>query len=347
MTSLTAPHERALTLLFSELADAAASQTEAFLGSPGSLAERTNETGTRYWVHRYSDAAGRRQETYLGKSDDTAVIARVADLRERITAADSAIASTRLLARAGFATIDRKAYSTLASLHNHGLFQAGALLIGSHAYGALLNALGVRAAAYSTEDVDIARRTELAVSGLPPFIDMLRQTGLEFFPISARSRSAPATSFAERGGSRLRVDLLVPSPDESYPTVRVPELGAHAKGLPYLAYLLGTSQQIPTLSPHGVIMVRVPTPERLAAHKLVVSQLRSTASTKPEKDLRQAATLIEALTGRFPNAVLEAIESLPKSAVRYAVRAIKPLERHLPSSQESAWEELQSLRIRR
>lgn len=346
MSSLTAPHERALTLLFSELASAAARQSEAFLGSPGSLSERTNETGTRYWVHRYSDAAGRRQETYLGKSDDPAVIARVADLRERIAVANSAIASVRLLARAGFAAVNRKSYSTLASLHNHGLFRAGALLIGSHAYGALLNALGVRAAAYSTEDVDIARRAQLALAGLPPFIDILRETGLEFFPVRAVHRRAPSTSFAERGGSRLRVDLLVPSPHEGYPTVPVPELGAHAKGLPYLAYLLGTSQEVPMLSPHGIVMVRVPAPERLAVHKLIVSQLRGTASAKPEKDLRQAATLIEALAERFPEAVAEAIAALPKSAVRYAVRASRALERHLPASAERAWEELQSLRAR-
>ena len=344
MPSLTAPHERALTLLFSELASAAARQTETFLGSPGSLAERTNETGTRYWVHRYSDAAGRRQEAYLGKSEEPPVTARIADLRERIAAANSAIASVRLLARAGFATVDRKAYSALASLHNHGLFRAGALLIGSHAYGALLNALGVRAAAYSTADVDIARRAELALSGLPPFVDMLRDTGLEFFPVPGLHRSAPSTSFAERGGSRLRVDLLVPSPNEDYPTVRVPELGAHAKGLPHLAYLLGTSQEVPILSPHGIVLVQVPTPERLAVHKLIVSQLRSRASAKPEKDLRQAATLIEALAERFPNAVQEALDGVPKSAVRYAVRAVKALERQLPASDESAWEELKSLR---
>jgi len=344
MPALTAPHERALTLLFSELADAAARQSEAFLGSPGSLAERTNETGTRYWVHRYSDAAGRRQEAYMGKSGDPAVMARVADLRERITVANSTIAGIRLLARAGFATVDRKAYSTLASLHNHGLFEAGALLIGSHAYGALINALGVRAAAYSTEDVDIARRAQLAVSGIPPFIDMLRETGLEFFPVPALHRRAPSTSYAERGGSRLRVDLLVPSPDEGYPTVAVPELAAHAKGVPYLAYLLGASQEIPALSPHGAVLVRGPAPERLAVHKLVVSQLRNTASAKPEKDLRQAATLIEALADRFPNAVADAVGALPKSSVRYAVRALKALARHLPASAESAWEELKSLR---
>ena len=344
MPSLTAPHERALTLLFAELAGTAARYSRAFLGSPGSLAERTNETGTRFWVHRYSDAAGRRREVYLGKSDDPSVAAVLAELRERIEAANSAIASVRLLARAGFATVDRKAYATLASLHNHGLFQAGALLIGSHAYGALLNALGVRAAAYSTEDVDIARRAELAVSGLPPFVEMLRETGLEFFPVPALHRRAPSTSFAERGGSRLRVDLLVPSPDEDYPTLPVPELGAHAKGLPFLAYLLGASQEIPLLSPHGVVLVRVPTPERLAVHKLIVSQLRSTASAKPDKDLRQAATLIEVLAERFPNAVADSIAALPRSAVRYAIRARKALERHLPSSEEGAWEELKSLR---
>lgn len=346
MPSLTEPHERALTLLFSELASAAARQPEAFLGSPGSIAERTNETGTRYWVHRYSDAAGRRNETYLGKSDDPAATARVAELSERIAAANSAVAGVRLLARAGFATVDRKAYSTLASLHNHGIFRAGAMLIGSHAYGALLNSLGVRAEAYSTEDVDIARRAQLAISGLPPFMDMLRETGLQFFPVPALHRSAPSTSFAERGGSRLRVDLLVPSPDESYPTVPVPELAAHAKGLPYLAYLLGASQEIPVLSPHGIVMVRVPAPERLAVHKLIVSQLRGTASAKPEKDLRQAATLIEALVDRFPNAVEESLGALPKSSVHYAKRAMKALERHLPLSHEGAWSELNTLRAR-
>jgi hypothetical protein len=66
VTTLTVPHERVLTLLFSELEGYAAQQPRAFLGSPGSLAARTNETGTRFWVHRYSDAAGRRRETYLG-----------------------------------------------------------------------------------------------------------------------------------------------------------------------------------------------------------------------------------------------------------------------------------------
>jgi len=340
MAALVTDHERALTLVFAELGGVAAEQSQAFTGSPGTLAQRTNETGTQFWVHRFSDALGRRREAYLGKSEDPKVLAAIAALRERIATTNSTISRVRLLARAGFATLDRKAFATLASVHNHGLFRAGALLIGSHAYGALLNGLGVRAVPYATEDVDIARREALALPRIPAFLDILQETGIDFFEVPALDRRAPSTSFAERGGSHLRVDLLVPSRNDDYSVIQIPELKAHAKALPYLAYLLGASQEVPVLSPHGIVMVRTPTPERYAVHKLIVSQLRDKASSKAEKDLRQAATLIEAVTERFPGAVEEALRDVPKSAVRHVRQATNALARHLPSSSEVAWEAL-------
>jgi hypothetical protein len=348
MAILTIPHERALTLLFAELEGAAEEQEEAFLGTPGSLAERTNEAGVRFWVHRYSDATGRRHEVYLGKSNDAATTDLVATLRGRIATANATIARVRILARAGFATVDRKTYATLASLHNHSLFRAGALLIGSHAYGALLNALGVRAAAYATEDVDVGRREALALPRLEGgLLQMLRETGIPFFEVSSLNRRAPSTSFAERGGSRLRVDLLVPSSNDEYPTVPIPELGAHAKGVPHLAYLLGHSQHVPVLSPHGVVMVRVPVPERFAVHKLIVSQLRTRGAGKSENDLTQAATLMEAVSERFPGAVEDALAAAPRRASKHIVRAVKALQRHLPAAAENAWEALRSRKPRR
>ncbi|MBV8496850.1 MAG: hypothetical protein JO361_08725 [Gammaproteobacteria bacterium] len=338
MATLSSPHEKALTLLFAELASTAAQQRAAFLGTPGNLTERSNASGTRFWVHRYSDAVGGRHETYLGAADDPAMSARLAALHGRIEAVNAAIASVRILARSGFATVDRKTYATVASLHNHGLFRAGALLIGSHAFGALLNALGIRAVPYATEDVDIARPEQLALPELPPFLKMLRETGIGYFAVPALSRRQPSTSFAEPGKSRLKVDLLVPSPREGYPVIPVPELQAHARGLPYLAYLLGESQEAPLLSTHGVVEVRVPVPERYAIHKLVVSQLRSRASGKPAKDLHQAATIIEALVERFPGALESALGSLPKNADRHLRRAVLALARHLPAASKAAWE---------
>jgi hypothetical protein len=41
------------------------------------------------------------------------------------------------------------------------------------------------------------------------------------------------------------------------------------------------------LSTHGSVMVRVPVPERYALQKLIVSQLRSKTSSKPEDALRR------------------------------------------------------------
>jgi hypothetical protein len=339
METLTTPHERALTLLFAELQGTAAEQSQVFLGTPGTLAERRNENGTRFWVHRYSDALGKRREIYLGRVDDDAAKTSVAALRERIDSANATIARVRLLARTGFATVDRKAYATLASLHNHGLFRAGAMLIGSHAYGALINAIGVRTVPYATEDIDIARRDELHVSGSSALIDMLRETGIQFSEVPQLSRRVPSVSFAERGGSRLRVELLVPSSGSGYSTVPIPELKAHARGLPYLGYLLAESQQLPILSAHGVVMVRVPLPERYAVHKLIVTRLR-TRSSRPGRDLRQAATLFEALAEHFPGAIEAALAAVPDSANRHIARALSALKRHLPMSDEAAWEAL-------
>jgi hypothetical protein len=92
------------------------------------------------------------------------------------------------------------------------------------------------------------------------------------------------------------------------------------------------------LSSHGSVMVRVPVPERYAIHKLIVSQLRHKSSSKPEKDLRQAAVLIEVVVERYPGAIEDAISAVRKSAVRHLARAIKALEKHLPPSAASAWD---------
>jgi hypothetical protein len=323
MTTLTIPHERELTLLFSELERTASEQLEVLLGTPGTLAERTNETGTHFWVHRYSDALNRRREIYLGRVDDPEIERRIGSLREMIATANATKARVRL--------------------HKRGLFRAGALLVGSHAYGALLNALGVRATPFATEDVDIAGREALAIPGVPGFLDMLRATGIEFFEVPSLDRRQRGTSFKERGGSNCRGDLLVPSADDNNPTVPVPELKANAQGLPYLAYLLAASQEIPVLSSHGSVMVRVPVPERYAFHKLIVSQLRHKRSSKPEKDLRQAAVLIEAFVERYPGAIEDAASIIPKSAARHVVRAIKALEQHLPPTAASAWDILHAI----
>lgn len=239
--------------------------------------------------------------------------------------------------------VDARTYATLASLHNHGVFSAGGMLIGSHAYGVLLNRLGVRAASYATDDIDIARRESLAFERLPKkgFLEMLQESGIEFVEVPALDWSRPATSFKQRGRSSFRVDLLVPSPDETFPSLPVAELKAYATGLPYLSYLLADSQTAPLLAREGCCAVRVPLPERFAIHKLIVAQLRGAASAKSDKDVLQASALCAALAELHPGALETAITAVPRGAKKHLSRGIQTARRYLEDAHPRAWEEIQ------
>lgn len=266
-----------------------------FAGTPGSISVRSNQHGRQYYVHRYYDGAGVQREKYLGLVGEAD--ATVEALRGRINETKALLGDIRLLIREGFQSADSLTYATLASLHLHGLFQAGATLVGSHAFGILLNQMGVRAAAYATEDIDVARRESLAF------------------------REYPEKSFLEMlGKSRFHVDLLVPSRNTSIGLAEVPELKAHATTLPFLSYLLAQTGMATLLSSEGACPVRVPVPERFAIHKLVVSQLRTGRDAKTQEDIHQASVLLAAIGEKFPGAVEAAVGDLPASAHRYLKR---------------------------
>ena len=311
----------ALTTLFGSVDGLVKSGVPVFAGSPGSIASRKNQHGVEYYVHRYYGGDGTQREVYLGRvgeSEDS-----VASLRARIDEVKALLPELRLLMREGFQSSDAKTYATLASLHTHGLFAAGATLVGSHAFGVLVNQMGVRAAAYATEDVDVARREVLAFESLPEknFLEMLRDSGIHFVEVPQVDRQQPSSSFKQQGTSRFHVDLLVPSPDAEIRVLLIPELKAHATALPYLSYALGQTHMATLLSREGCCPVRVPVAERFAIHKLVVSQLRTNREAKAGKDIFQAAVLLAALGEKFPGAIEAAIADLPVSARRYVTNA--------------------------
>jgi hypothetical protein len=238
--------------------------------------------------------------------------------------------------------VDPKTHATLASLHNHRVFAAGGMLIGSHAYGILLNRLGVRAIPYATEDIDIARREALAFKTRPEqsLLEMLKESGIEFVEVPELKRKQPSTSFKQRGRSRFHVDLLAPSTSEKFPVVPVPELRAHATGLPYLAYLLGESQTAMLMAREGCCAVRVPLPERFAVHKLIVSRLRTGRDAKSDKDIFQACVLCAALADGHPGAIESAVARVPRSAKKHLKPAIATARRYIEQLHPRAWEEL-------
>jgi len=343
--SLYVPHSRPLNVLYTEVEEVALAQPQAFLGTAGSLIERSNAAGFRYYAHQSYGPDGKQRERYLaGPVGDRDADAKADALRSRILETKELVPTLRMLGREGFSVVDPKTYATLAVLQNHGVFAAGGMLIGSHAYGVLLNRLGIRAAPYATEDVDIARREALAFEKLPErgLLDMLRETGIDFVAVPSLDRKQPPTSFKEKGRARFHVDLLVPSPDDTFPVVPVPELAAHATGLPYLRYLLAESQTGAVIARGGCCAVRVPLPERFAVHKLIVSRLRSGRSAKSGKDVQQAAVLCAALADTHPGAIEAAVAGIPKRAVKRFVAALDTVQPVLESASPRAWVELTS-----
>jgi hypothetical protein len=247
-----------------------------------------------------------------------------------------------MLARERYATLTPRHFAVLASLANAGLFRAGAILVGTHAYEAIINRLGIRAEGFATEDIDIARNTRLPVR-VPEggFLELLRGSGVDFVDVPQVDPREPSIKFKERGRSRFAVDLLVPASGDEAGTAPIPELKAHAAALPHFRYLLGETQMAAALSSHGVAAVRVPAPERYALHKLIVSRLRRPGSDKGLKDLRQAAILIAAVGETDPGALAQAYGRTPRSTrsrIRKSLEAIRePLSAH-----PQAWDEVAS-----
>ena len=342
MVSLYRKHPPGLATAYADLENHALSAGAAHAGTPGSLTIRTNAKGARYFVRQYYDHERRKRDQYVGGtpgSPDSQGLE--AQWKRRIEEARELQDSVRVLVREGYAALSPKHIAALMPLANHGVFQAGAVLVGTHAFEVIVNRLGIRVAAFTTEDLDVARPGKLALEGIPKggLLEMLKESGIDFIGVPSLDREAPSTSFKEKGRSRFIFDLLVPASGSQIETRAVPGLAAHATALPYLRYLLGQSQLGAALSTHGVAAVRVPVPERFALHKLLVAQLRTGRSERSMKDLRQASALIAALGEMHPGAIESAFAALPSSSrrpVRTSVNAI----RDVLSSHPQSWEEL-------
>jgi len=340
-TRLYRKHAPALAATFADVENHALSQDEAIVGTPGSITVRENASDTRFYVRQYYDFDGRKRDQYLCRVDSEDCERALAQWTKRLEEARDIRKSVRLLAREGFSVLPQKHLAALAPLSMHGIFEAGGVLVGTHAFEVIVNRLGVRAVAFATEDVDIARPSKLALEKPPKggLLELLRESGIDFVGVPGLKHGAPPTSYKEQGRSRFTFDLLVPASGDKIETLPVPELEAHATALPYLRYLLAETQMGVVISTHGVVAVRVPVPERFALHKLLVAQLRTGRSEKSRKDMKQAAVLIAATGDLFPGALEAAYERTPRSARARIRDSLRLIEDEL-QAHPRAWDEI-------
>lgn len=179
-------------------------------------------------------------------------------------------------------------------------FRAGAVLVGTRAFGALAARLGFRASALArTQDFDVAIGPQVALGfprdaarNLPSLLDSKEGA---FVPMPELDPRRPSTSFRIRG-RELRVDFLTPMRGrESERPVVLRGLSLAATPLRYLEYLLDESDRAVAVGTRPVL-VRVPHPGRFALHKLAVAARRPAVdSARTRKDREQAASLISVL----------------------------------------------------
>jgi len=305
---------------YAQAKELALTQREVPLLTPGAVQTESRRGSKFVYRYRYG-AGGKRVAEYVGPESGKETTEKLEVIEEEIRAGAAFAETSGNLRKVGFYSADNSTVVTVARLFNAGIFRGGAMLVGSHAFGALLNELGFSTAFPMTEDVDIARANRIQIAALPEggFLELLRETGLLFQEVPELKRGAPATSFKVRGRT-LKVDLLVPAKGKPYRNVKVPELKAHATGLPFLGYLLENPTQSVLIGRDRIVPILVPNAGRYCIHKLAVYALRSGSDNpKRDKDASQAATLAAALAPEQDFLLHEAIDAMDK-AIRAKAR---------------------------
>lgn len=280
---------------YSEILNQAQSlELHAFIGSlPGAFHVRKIKGG-RYWYFGYRDIDGRGRMVYVGPDND-----RVHDLMERFQQQKKSAAlapQARSALALGCASVAPKHFRIVRRLAEYGFFRAGGMLVGTHAFIALGNLLGVRwHEGGKTLDVDFAHAGKNISLALPANIHIdvhgaLESLEMGFLPITQFSGKAGA-QYRNPVDPELRLDFLTCLHRRKGPVV-VPELNLALEPLKFMEFSLESPTQGCLLGRDYACMVNLPLPERYAIHKLIVYGERPLSErTKAKKDLMQAASL--------------------------------------------------------
>lgn len=283
---------------YSELMEQAhALELQASLsGLPGKF-HRRQIKGRDYWYFGYRDIDGRGRMVYVGPDDERVrkLVARFDQQKNPATLAPQSRAAIEL----GCAATLPKHFRVIRRLAEYGFFRVGGLLIGTHAFQALGNLLGVRwLSGERTLDVDFAHAGKNISLALPANIHIDVHGALE----SLEMGLLPITQFNGIAGSQyrnpddaeLRLDFVTSRTRNPGQPVVMPDLNLALEPLKFMEYGLQDTTQGCILGRDGACVANLPAPERYAVHKLIVYGERPVSQrAKAGKDILQAACLVE------------------------------------------------------
>ena len=282
---------------YSELAEQARTfeQTNALAGLVGSF-HKLERKGRNYWYFAFRDLDGRVRMSYVGP-DDGRVRALVKKFREsrRPKALEPQARSAIAL---GCAPTTPKHFRIIKRLADHGFFRAGGVLVGTHAFVAMGNLLGVRwGDGAATLDVDFAHAGRNVSIALPADLRVdvhgaLESLEMGLLPIT-RSDGKAGAQYRNPSDPELRLDFVTSS-TRAGRTVLLEDLNLALEPLKFMEFLLEGTTQGCLVARAGACTVNLPEPARYAVHKLIVHGERPQSErAKARKDLLQAASLAD------------------------------------------------------
>jgi hypothetical protein len=300
---------------YAQLLDAAlgAELVRSVADLPGSFNAKTVK-GRTYWYFQYTEPSGKLRQVYVGPDNDA--VQRLMQ-RQRETSASQALGPLARSALAlGCTALLPRHYRVIRRLADYGFFHAGGLLIGTHAFLAYGNMLGLRWGGQErTQDIDFAHAGKALALVLPNDVQVKTNEAIEslamgFLPVTGLSGKSGGT-YLIPAEPEFRLDFLTPMHRGGDTPYVHPQLNITLQPLPFMEYSLERFEQAVLFSNEGTVLVNVPSPERYALHKLVVYGERSgTFRAKSSKDLAQAACLAAYLWDHRREALAEALQDL-------------------------------------
>jgi len=259
--------------------------------------------GKTYWYLQYHEA-GKQKQAYVGAENEK--LLSLIDNWEEIRQESKMSQQRRLemcamLKAGGMLTVDPAMAKVLTLLSGSGIFRLGVVLVGTQAFRAYGNILGIKLAGASlqTHDIDLAQEYNINVALPSEFnidlTDIIERAEIGFIPIPSFNPKHPSTSFKIRR-KEIKLDFLTPliGKPASGP-IKLTSLNTFAHPLRFLDYLIANPIQTILIGNAG-ILVNIPHPARYAMHKCIISGRRPiTEKAKREKDIYQAQQLFEIL----------------------------------------------------
>jgi hypothetical protein len=270
--------------------------------------------GRKYWYYQYYEPSGKLRQVYVGPDGES--VQRLMQQRAQPSAAAALPSFARAALALGCRDIPVRQFRVIDRLADYGFFRAGGVLVGTHAFLAYGNMLGVRWRDQErTLDIDFAHAGKAVALALPSDIEVRTHDAIEslqmgFLPVTGLDAKSGAT-YLIPDEPEFRLDFLTPRHRGGDAPFVHPKLNVTLQPLRFMEYSLEDVEQAALFCHSGATLVNVPSPARFALHKLLVYGERSGSfRAKSAKDLAQAAHLLAYLGEHRPAELAQAQKDL-------------------------------------